>query len=264
MFILNIRKFYKLVLLLVIPLLTTIILDFYNVQYKVDKVIEIYPNNGPTKIKFTSLQYDNDRTECSSHSKITLFEEPETPLILTKLDDDNLTSNDIFNNLESKNTKTISTPLRNPLLDNQMQENLGAQNRNSIDIHKDIHEDSNAKSKQQLVAATEFQKRLNVTTVNIKSHNTSNNPSRTSYKTHGYCLQLGSYKNESDALNEWLKIQEKYKNILGNGNVIFKKMIHDNGKIFYLLQVCNYKSLSKAKSDCKRLASRQQPCTIVK
>lgn len=104
----------------------------------------------------------------------------------------------------------------------------------------------------------------NNTTLNVIHIDDDNDIKHYKKGTRGYKLQLASVKTYNEAVVAWEKIKKKHSKILENAKVNFKKVNHDNGKIFYLLLVGNYEKLHQAKAVCKKLILRQQSCIVEK
>lgn len=83
-------------------------------------------------------------------------------------------------------------------------------------------------------------------------------------KNKKYKIQLASFKNEREALNEWRKIKHNHINLLSNFEPIIQpKEILGKGR-YYRLYLGAFNSESDVRVLCKKLIKQNQACLIVK
>ena len=80
----------------------------------------------------------------------------------------------------------------------------------------------------------------------------------------GYKIQLSSAYSQNDAIKKWRYISQKHSKILGEANLVIKKIEGKNERIFFLVMAGSYESLSHAKLVCKKLSKRRKNCIITK
>lgn len=83
-------------------------------------------------------------------------------------------------------------------------------------------------------------------------------------KSKGYKVQLGAFRSEDLAINQWNNLKGKYPKILGGLSYSIEKKNIKNKGIFYRLQAGNFLGESEARLLCKKLINLKQGCFIVK
>lgn len=83
-------------------------------------------------------------------------------------------------------------------------------------------------------------------------------------ENNGYKIQLSVASSEEDAKVHWQRIVNNNYKILGNANLITKRIEGSNNRIFYMILAGTYPSLNHAKLVCKKLISRKQNCIVIK
>ncbi len=82
-------------------------------------------------------------------------------------------------------------------------------------------------------------------------------------KTSGTRIQLGAFKSEKIAADDWKRLQRLHPEVLGKLNFsVERKDLGDKG-IFYRLQAGPFDSGSEARLVCKKLIEKQQGCFVV-
>lgn len=81
-----------------------------------------------------------------------------------------------------------------------------------------------------------------------------------SKQTSGVKVQLGAFSSESEARQNWTKIQKKFSSLSGKSPIIVRAEV--KGRVFYRLRVGGFGSVDEARKFCKSLSAKGQACII--
>jgi hypothetical protein len=208
---------------------------YYKTFYKNTGIVNILPDNAPTKIKpadNSSMNistadndtiYDHIKSDKRTKTKTYVLPPPEAPLNIGKLKTEHT---------EQQDLEFITTIVDE--ITGKTQEN-----HNQLDV------------KLTLVDGSNNAKLLRKLTQSNQENDT------------GYKLQLGSVLSEYDAKQDWSHIQTKYTTILAQKKLIIRKIKNQNGKVLYNILAGNYDSRNAAKIACRKLKQSNQSCIVV-
>jgi cell division septation protein DedD len=83
-------------------------------------------------------------------------------------------------------------------------------------------------------------------------------------KKHGNYIQLGSFRNQTEVVQEWQKVKKAYPDLLKKLNYISEKADLKEQGVFYRLQVGPFKTERDARKLCQELTDKKQRCFFVK
>jgi septal ring-binding cell division protein DamX len=241
-------------------------LGYYNYDNESSKpIVTIYPDIENTKIKpqeagglvipnSDNTIYDSLQSQKNINKKVNILPEPEAPINIMHqrtLDEEGL---DPIDKILASIISTGEGEAGKAQLNEQQVPDV---------ILPDIIEMKPNTADEFVEEKTSTEKKgLNIIKITTKANKLEQEKAKPKKAFDHYKIQLASVKSESDAIKEGERIKAKNIKILNKSNITFRKVEDAKGNFFYLVLAGDYKSLSQAKSICKKLSNRQQNCIV--
>lgn len=242
----------------VILLLATISAGVYLYfdYYSDPEIIVISPSKYPYKIKAQAqesllskdtnqLIYQNFEKNTGKASKVNMVPDPEAPILLTK---------------PQENEGVFALGDNNAPVDDQKQSDRSLWD--NIDNSKIK---PNSSSAQISTPQMESQKETSLKITKLTQEKSKEKIHKTIAKTpQSFYLQLGYYRSDSVAKEEWRKIQMSNKKHLANFAPIIKKSKKKTSGYHVQLLIGPYKEFQSAKYLCRKITLKNQKCIVIK
>jgi hypothetical protein len=257
------KKFIFVFLFICIICAAVFVIRFYFYYHTLDSVVILVPDDVETKKRpedpgglvvpnSDSLVYERLKGKNYKEAEVNLLPEPEEPMALIKNDRVQ------FGFLDSID-KILENIDYSESEDAPEGDGTGGADYVVPDISLSKENRSQESEKDIYIAGSS----LNISDAAKEEYKITKNH-LTSVDNEGYKIQLSSAYSYNDAQKKWNYISKKHKNILGDANLVVKKIETKNEKIFFLVMAGNYSSLSYAKLLCKKLLYKKQNCIVTK
>ncbi|RTK92135.1 MAG: SPOR domain-containing protein [Rickettsiales bacterium] len=201
-----------------------------------------------------SLVYEKLQSGVKKNRKINILPSPEEPIII--------------NNLAENDDSVISLDAIDEILSNSEYYDVYTNDEASNNINeyvipnilKNQSNETNEEVDDKILIPSSM---LNITKSQDNYFNFNDN-NVIKNENYGYKIQLSVASSEEDAKVHWQRIVNNHYKILGNANLITKRIEGANNRIFYMILAGTYPSLNHAKLVCKKLISRKQNCIVIK
>lgn len=265
----------KFIILIFIACITaiTLILYFFYARHS-HEIVTLQPEEGETKVKpenpggivipnSDSLVYNKLYSADVKKTQTYILHNTEDPVELKRSKEDQTqyldSIDEILANIENYENEAPNNSSINSSVDNNedyvMPNNLKnlAQKQELVTDNRDTQDKLVSSFNNGLKIIKSEDERYRSMQINVVSKSED-----------GYKIQLSSAYSLADARKQWLAIKTKHAKILGNANLITKKVSGKNERIFYLVMAGTYPSLSNAKLVCRKLSFKKQSCIITK
>jgi hypothetical protein len=199
-----------------------------------------------------SLVYEKLSKISSKSRKINIMPEPEAPLIVNKL--------------QEEDQSAISLDSIDRILSNiEQTEGVNFEDDATLTdaINNEIKERSAKELKAEQVANFMAGDGLVIKHAQ-ESRFISHLDNEIRSRSNGYSLQLGVAASEHDAKILWGNITKRHAKLLQNVHLVTRKVKIAQNRMFYLVIAGNYFSLPEAQLVCKKLINHKQHCIILK
>jgi hypothetical protein len=254
-----------LIIIFILAALGSLYAIYTHYSWSSGEIVTISPDLKPTKIRpkevggvvvanVGNIVYENLQQQ-KGKQQVVLQPEPEKPL--------NLIHQPMF---DDKNTDPIDEILSGIVESDydkyKKHKGNDAKVNDAVVVPENIKTQPTQAENIQKVKNSSEQIGLNVTKV-TETRNKAYKQNLSDTRSKGrYKIQLASVKSLVEAEKELERIKKKYSKILSQSNIGIKKVQYTKGKIFYIILVGEYKSISEARLICRKLSDSSQSCII--